>query len=171
MAITKLAFSALADQVRIKVGDAMLYGKPKAGTSEAGNVGFHGNGKVAIKLPSVSLSEWKTAMKPIKVKVGDTELDAKPGISANGNAKWHFNGKVPIELSTGDLTICQVGGDVTVIKSKDMAVIEGLQTCQVGCNITVLGSKHWADGEERPTSTERGESFTITKDDVATIGA
>ena len=116
---------------------------------------------------ATELSKWVEKTGTIKVKVGDTEMDAKPAISEKGNAKWHFNGKVALELSTGDLVICQVGGDVTVNKSKDMAVIEGLQTCQVGCNITVLGSKNWEAGTERV----KGESFTIAPSDVETIGA
>jgi hypothetical protein len=55
---------------------------------------------------------------------------------------------VPLELSTGDLVLCQVSGNITMHKTKELAdtdIVGGLTTAQVGLNVTAIGSKEWAD--------------------------
>ncbi len=140
-------FVAVAKALNITIGGVATIAEMKEFST--GSVGYYANGLVRFTLPGEATKGTFTSI----AKDMPLLIDGMPALTATvkdfstGSIGWNASGKIDIKLPNGQSVRCQVGLNLTVVKSKEMQADHKLGTsvkCQLGMNITVVGSKEQA---------------------------
>lgn len=139
--VTKSQFVRTAGTLVATVNGASISGPARMFSS--GSMGWNVNGKARVKVTPCPKDDFGLKNGAVSVVIAGQTLTANPKVFSSGSVGWYCNGKVTV----GDYQV-QVGLNLTVVKSKEMAAIPGGEVqVQVGGNATVVKSKDWPTGD------------------------